>query len=349
MESNVVDVRTNRPMKHSTAFSLRLLLLAVLALTFSPFARPQTCFTSADMDEPTRSALQNVGKKYFDMVSRGDGASLKQNTIASLASDFSGIENAIKDNQPALAGATATTRPPFLLKVEGTAPLQRAEFLCGVFGPSGQTSNSAEFVIPNLAPGNYGIAIMDTNGSKGPRTVSFVLEQHGTDWKIGGFYIKNPQIKGHEGNWFADKAREFKSKGQTVNAWFYYVEARELLVPVPFMYTQTTDKLYDEMQSIKPTDLPVSGNAASLAGPGKSYMLTNIFPLPVGDDLDLVVKYQAADISDTAKTFQENTAVMKAVLTKFPQLRDGFDGIVARAVEASGRDYGSMLPMKDIK
>jgi hypothetical protein len=336
-------------MKHSTAFSLRSLLIAVLGSTFALFAQAQTCFTSADMDEPTRAALQNAGTKYFDMVSHSDSASLERNAIASLASDFSGVENAIKDNQPALAGATATPRPPFLLKVEGSAPLQRAEFLCGVFGPSGQTSNSAEFVIPNLAPGNYGIVVLDASGPKGPRTVSFVLEKQNADWKIGGFYVKNPQIKGHDGNWFADKAREFKSKGQTVNAWFYYVEARELLVPVPFMYTQTTDKLYDEMQSIKPSDLPVSGNAVSLAGAGKSYTLTNIFPLPVGDDLDLVVKYQTADISDTAKTFQENTAVMKAILTKFPQLRDAFDGIVARAVEASGRDYGSMLPMKDIK
>jgi len=336
-------------MKQSTAFSPRLLLIAVLALTFAPFGESQTCFTSADMDEPTRAALQNAGKKYFDLVSHGDNASLKQNAIASLATDFTGVENAIKDNQPALAGATATPRSPFLLKVEGAAPLQRAEFLCGVFGPTGQTSNSAEFVIPNLAPGSYGIVIMDANGSKGPRTVSFVLEQHGTDWKIGGFYIKDPQIKGHEGSWFADRAREFKSKGQNVDAWFYYVEARELLVPVPFMYTQTTDKLYDEMQSVKPADLPVSGNAVSVAGAGKTYTLTTIFPLPVSDDLDLVVKYQAADISDTAKTFQENTAVMKALLTKYPQLRDAFDGIVARAVEPSGRDYGSMLPMKDIK
>jgi hypothetical protein len=332
-------------MKHSTA--LRLSFILAIALTF--VAHAQTCFTSADMDEPTRAALQNAGHKYSEMVAHGDSASLKQNATPSLASDFSGVENAVKDNQPALAGATATPRPPFLLKVEGSAPLQRAEFLCGVFGPSGQTSNSAEFVIPNLAPGNYGIVIMDANGSKGPRTVSFVLEQHGTDWKLGGFYIKNPQIKGHEGNWFADKAREFKSKTQNVDAWFYYVEARELLVPVPFMYTQTTDKLYDEMQSVKPADLPVSGNAISLAGAGKTYTLTNLFPLPVGDDLDLVVKYQAADISDTAKTFQENTAVMKALLTKYPQLRDAFDGIVARAAEPSGRDYGSMLPMKDIK
>jgi hypothetical protein len=30
-------------------------------------------------------------------------------------------------------------------------------------------------------------------------------------------------------------------------------------------------------------------------------------------------------------------------------LRDAFDGIVARAVEPSGRDYGSLLAMKSIK
>jgi hypothetical protein len=39
---------------------------------------------------------------------------------------------------------------------------------------------------------------------------------------------------------------------------------------------------------------------------------------------------------------------MKALLLKFPELRDAFDGVVARGVEASGRDYGTLLPMKDI-
>ena len=69
----------------------------------------------------------------------------------------------------------------------------------------------------------------------------------------------------------------------------------------------------------------------------------------MGHDFDLVVKYQSADVSDTGKTFQDNLAVMKALLAKYPECRDGFAGIVVRAVEPSGRDYGSMLPMKDIK
>jgi hypothetical protein len=336
-------------MKLSPKMGLRLPFNVVIVLMFATLAHGQTCFTSADMDESTRAALQHAGQHYFDMVSRADSGSLKQNAIPSLAAEFSGVENAIKDNQPNLSGAQATPRPPFLLKVEANAPLQRAEFLCGVFGPSGQTSNSAEFVIPDLAPGSYGIVTLDVSGPKGPRTVSFVLQQQGAEWKIGGFYAKNPQIKGHDGNWFADKARAFKAKGENHDAWFYYVEARELLVPVPFMYTQATDKLYDESQTVKPADLPIGGNMIDLPGAGKTYRLTTVFPLPVGEDLDLVVKYQSVDVSDTARTFQDNTAMMKALLAKFPELRDAFDGIVARAVEPSGRDYGSMLPMNDIK
>jgi hypothetical protein len=326
-----------------------LFFLSIFLLSGFLRAHAQTCFTSADMDEPTRSSLQSVGKRYFDMAARGDSASLQQNAIASLASNFTGIANAVKDNQAALSGTQGTPRPPYLLKVEGNAALPRAEFLCGVFGPNGQTANSAEFIIPNLAPGSYGLITLDANGANGPRTVSFVLEQHGADWKLGGFYVKDPKIKGHDGNWFADQARAYKAKAQNHNAWFYYVEARELLVPVPFMYTQLTDKLYDESQSVKPTDLPVDGGTTQLPGAGKTYSLTAVFPLPVGSDFDLVVKYQAADISDTGKTFQENSAVMKALLAKFPEFRDAFDGIVARAVPPSGPDYGSVLPVKDIK
>jgi hypothetical protein len=37
------------------------------------------------------------------------------------------------------------------------------------------------------------------------------------------------------------------------------------------------------------------------------------------------------------------------VVTKFPELKDAFEGIICRAVEPSGKDYGSLMPMKDIK
>jgi len=311
-------------------------------------AAAQSCSSADDMDVPTRTTLTSVAQRYFDMAAQGNAAALKQNSIASVASDFSGIETAVKDHQASFATAKATARAPYLLKLEGSAPLARAEFLCGIFGSKGQTANSAVFVLNNLPPGEYGIVILDVATEKGGDTASFILQQQAGDWKLGGLYLKASQVNGHDGNWFAQRASDFKAKGQLHNSWFYYLEARDLAAPVPFMSTQATDRLYDDAQSVKPADLPAEGTA-DLAAAGKTYKLTSLFPLAVGNDFDLVVKYQAADVSNTGQTFQENTAVMKALVAKYPEYRDGFDGVVARAVEPSGKDYGSMLAMKNIK
>jgi hypothetical protein len=321
-------------------------LLPAFILVLSMCAAGQTCLTADDMDEPARTGITNTARRYFDMAAHGDSAGLQQSAIVAVASDFGGIERAVKDNQAALSGAQATPRPPFLLEAEGSAPLPRAEFLCGVFGPKGQTTHSAVFVIPNLSPGNYAVVIFDVAAAAaGPRTLSLVLQQQGSEWRLGGFYVKASQLGGHDGNWFADRAAEFKAKGQMHNAWFYYLEARELSVPVPFMNTLITDRLYDQMQGLKPADLPPD----ELKAAGKTFRLTALFPSAVGNDFDVEVKYQSADISNTQQTFQDNRAVIKALITKYPEFRDGFAAVIARAVGPSGNDYGSLLAMKDIK
>jgi len=334
--------------RHGALRSCRCLLLVVPLLLLS--ARAETCFTSDDMDAATRSGIQAAALKYFEMVARGDSASLKQNSIPAVASDFGYIEGTIKDNQPNLAGARATPRAPFLLKAEGTSPIPKAEFLCGIFGAGGQTQNSAEFVIPNLPPGSYGVITLDVTGKKEPVTLSFVLQQQGADWKMGGFFLRSTQAAGHDSNWFLDRARSFKSKGQTHNAWLYFNQGRDLAMAVPFMYTQATDKLYDEAQAVKPSDFPLNGGTADLTSPdGKVYKLIALFPTTVGQELHLIVRFQTASVANTGDTFQECMAVMKALLLKFPELRDSFSGIVARAVEPSGKDYGALMQMKDIK
>jgi hypothetical protein len=302
------------------------------------------------MDAPVRGALEATAKRYFDMSSRGDVAGLKQNSIATVAASFAAIEGAIKENQAAFAGAQATVRPPFLLTAEGTEPLARAEFLCGVFGKSGQTKDSAVFILNNLPPGKYGISVLGINGGKTAMTLTLVLQQVGAEWKLAGFFATSSQAAGHDAAWFIQRARDFKAKSQNHNAWLYFREAVALSAPVDFMSTLATDKLYDETQAALPSDMPTNGSRdLVISVGGKDRPLIDIFPLAVGDDLDVVVKYQAADISDTARTFQENTAVIRALVARYPELREAFAGIVARAVDPSGRDYGTLLATKDIK
>ena len=185
-----------------------ILSLTALLLFAATRLHAQTCLTADDMDQATKTALINTAQSYYDSVARGDSATLQKNAIASLAGSFSDVETAVKDNQSNLSSAKPIPRSPFLFQAEGNALLERAEFLCGVFGPNGQTANSQVFVIPNLPPGNYGFVIQDVNTAKGSYTVSYVLEQQGTVWKLGGLYIKPAEVEGHDGNWFATQGRK---------------------------------------------------------------------------------------------------------------------------------------------
>ena len=309
----------------------------------------ENCVTANDMEPATRAAVVSAGQRYFDLLAKGDAIALRQSAMPSLAADFSAIESLVKDNLPALAGSKATARPPFLLEAEGSAPMARAEFFCGVFGRKGQTHDSAIFTLSNLPPGKYGVVILDVASAKGLYMVSLILQQIGGEWKLGGLYIKTGQIAGRDSDWFAGRAREFQAKGQGHNAWLYYLEARWLISPLSFMSTAATDQLYDESQKAQPADLPADDKTVNLSAGTVTYTLTALFPQAVGNDLDLVVRYKAADISNTNQVYQNNVAVMKALVTKYPEFRDAFAGVVARAVDASGHDYGTLLAMKEIK
>jgi hypothetical protein len=267
--------------------------------------------------------------------------------MPSLAANFGGIEQAVFDNKDGLAGS-AVIRKTYLLDVTGTAPVERAEFFCGVFGANGNTSNSAGFVLPNLAPGRYAVVIIDINGPKEPYILSEILQQLGGAWKLAGYYAKPGHVAGHDADWYAQKAREFKQKGQVHNAWLYFWEARDLASPVPFMSTLKLDRLYEEAEQVRPSDMPTD-HQVTIAMGTRAVKLLAAFPIVVNDQMALVVKYQSPDISNTARTFEDNTALMKTLVVKYPELRDGFSAIVVRAVAPNGQDYGTLLAMKDIK
>lgn len=309
--------------------------LALLLPAAAAYA--QTCLAAPDMGAPMRTALESTAQRYFEMSAHGDTAGLRQNSIPGLASSFGGVEAAVKDNQASFAGAHATARPPFLLTADGPEPMPRAEFLCGIFGSSGQTSQSAVFVLNNLPAGKYGVVILDVRGGKESSTLTLILQQAGTDWKLAGYYARSTEAAGHDGAWYEQKARDFKKKSENHNAWLYYREAIALSSPVDFMSTLASDKLYDEAQSAQPADMPMNGTTVDLTAAGKTYRITEIFSLAVGSDLEVVVKYASPDISNTQKTFQDNMAVIKALVGKYPELREAFAGVVARAVAPWGR------------
>jgi hypothetical protein len=346
--------------KAKTEFAMKQLLRSVKVFAISQIlfvsvfalhsARAQSCQTSAELEDTVRNTISAVGQRYFDMAAKDDIASLKQNSIPSLAGDFSVVEGRIKDYQQNLAGAQATLKSTFLLNTSGSAPIPHAEFYCGLFGKNGQTPTSAVFYLDNLPPGKYAIVLYDSNSAKGNTTLSEILQQVGTEWKLGGLYLNSGLVAGHDSDWFIARAREYKSKGQMHNAWLFYLQARNMISPLPFMSTMATDKLYEESQNMQPADLPGDGKTADLVAGNRTYKLTAVFPAAVGNDLDLIVKYQSTNVSNNNLAYQDNVAVMKAMVAAHPEIKGAFAAVVARAVDSTtGHDYGTLLAMKDIK
>jgi hypothetical protein len=325
--------------------SLVLLAFTLMACTLWAQAGGESCYASADLGPPVKSAIESTARQLFDYASHGDVYNLRQSATASLASNFGGIEGLVLDQKAVYTGAQAKIRESYLLDAQGSAPISRAEFFCGIYN----SPDRVAFVIGNLPPGRYGMVIQDVTTSKGPYALTTILKQEGGAWKLAGYYSKPQQIGGHDGDWYLARAREFKSKGQNHDAWFYYLTAWDLMAPVDFISTPRLEKIGDEMQTVRPSDLPGGQNAVDLPAAGRTFRLTRMFPDRDDNGLVLVVKYQSSDISNTQAAFSDNMAVIKAVVNKYPELRDAFTGVVARAVEPSGREYASLLAMKDVK
>lgn len=330
----------------SLGFFLRVNFVLLLASVIVPAVHGQSCYAGADLDAATKSAVEAAARRYFDMSAQGDVAGLKANSIPAVAGDFSGIEQAVVSNKEFFAGGQPSTTGTYVLDAsQSKGTLQRADFYCGIYN----SADRVGFSIPNLPAGKYAIVVQKVTGGKDPITLTMILQDMGGAWKLAGYYPRLNSISGHDGQWYLAKAREYKSKGQAHNAWFYYLTAWDLIAPVNFMGTPQLDKIAEETQSARPSDLPGNGAPLAITANGKTFNITELAPVPVGKDLNLRVRYNTADASNTAVAFQDNMAVIKAVVAKYPEVRDAFNAVIARAVDNSGRDYGSLLAMKDVK
>ncbi len=319
-------------------------LLLISALGCNAVA--QTCDSGADLDVAAKSGIENAARRYFSMSAQGDAAGLKADAIPQVAADFASIEQAVVDNKKYFAEGTPEIAATYLLDAsQSKGTLHRADFYCGIYN----SSQRVGFSISNLPAGRYALVIQQVSGDKGSIRLTMILEDIGGSWKLAGYYPRLASIGGHDGQWFLSKARDFKTANQLHDAWFYYLTAWDLLAPVDFISTPQLDKIADEMQPVRPGDLPSDDSPMNLSASGKIYRVTELAPVPAGNDLALRIRYQSADAANNAVAYQNNVAVIKAIVARYPELRDAFGAVIARAVDNSGHDYGSLLAMKDVK
>jgi hypothetical protein len=331
----------HRMLKHlSLKFGIPALLLAIAAVP----AWSQNCQTRDEIAPEVRSGIEAAAQKAFDEASNGNADALKADSVPSLQSSFGGVASAVTDNKAAIAGAKPQIRTSFLLDT-GPTPSADGQFYCGVFGARGMGANGAEFDIPNLPVGKYGIVIQDIIGSKGPYVLTTIFQDSG-GWKVANYTIHSMAANGHDAFWYLERARDYKTKGQNHNAWFYYLTSWYLTAPVPFMNTVMLSKVTQESNGVQPKDIPVGGTPVAFTANGKTYNITDMSAVYTGPTFDLSIKYSVPSTADFNGTQADARSLASAVVAQYPELKDAFTNVWAHAVDPNGAEAVGLINLK---
>jgi hypothetical protein len=324
--------------------------LSLLLLIAADLGAAQTCQTASELDPTLRDQLRAVALEYFRPVASGDAGALLQRATPEIARDPDAVRSLLQQHAMDLNGSTAQPRNVFAFEVGGGTPdPESVDVLCGVFNPALDLRTG--FHLTGVRPGRYALVILDVAGRSSPYFFSFLLRQEGSQWRIAGIVPRARRLAGHDMAWFWRQAREYKARGQVMNAWFHYLAARELAAPVPFMTTTKLEAFYDEVAQAQPPDLPDQQPLILHDAEGKSVEVSTLYIVPneAGDGLNLAFRYLATDVSDSRKILLENHAAMQAVVARFPEFRQAYGSIIAIAVAPDGQESGSILAMKDLK
>ena len=310
-----------------------------------------SCATQAEMKPADRTALTAEVLDIAGKIQATNVDAVKLRTIASVASNFDGIAGTIRSLAPELTGSTLRVTSLYSLDASNATPGQdEVQFFCG------QAMNAAHvsFAIPQLPPGRYAFAIVEATGVKSPQRLSMLLQNVGesnaasSSWQLAGFFPRPLLAAGHDGVWYWQQARDFHRVGQNWNAYFYYVTAQFLLLPADFLSSSNLEKLGQEAAAATPAGLP-GQNPMPVQVAGDSVKVTNLHTDASLGGLDLVISYDAADVSDPVQARIKTVALMKAMLALHPELKAGFHGLWVFANAPNQHPFSLELPIAEIE
>jgi hypothetical protein len=313
------------------------------ALVVAGAARAEVCTTQSALTATDRDALATAGRGLAAKVQAGDVNGLRGTTVAEYAKDFGGIGDVVGGVAPKLKGGALIVEQVYVLDgtqlkraADGSAP--DAQFFCSL----NHSMAEVDFLIPGLAPGKYGFVIVSV-ASPSPWRLSFLLRQEQGQWAMAGFYPKQVTAAGHDGLWYWTQARMMTAAKEHWNAWLYYQEAENLLVPANFIQSTHLEKLRTERTAATP---PAVSDGLSPEAPlvvkgadGTEYRLTalGVDDSLTKDKLDITVHLKVDSVSDVAMARKRNSDAMAALLAAYPELRKPFHGIWVFA-EAAGQN-----------
>jgi hypothetical protein len=275
---------------------------------------------------------------------------LRNDTLPAVAADFGGIAASAQALAPLIQQATITVNVLFAFEAaQAASGALGSQFFCS---PAG-SSMTVVLNFSNLPPGKYALAILHATGVPKPQQISLILAlTPENQWKLAGLFTKPLMLAGENGLWYWTQARDYAQKKMDWASWFYYQIAGFLVDPVDFLSSPNMDKLRQEADKVRPSNLPadkplvVNTSAYSFE---VSRMDTSVDLGP----LDFAIHYTPTDVEvsqlhDPVAARKQALDLMTAILALHPELRHAFHGVYVYADAGNATVFALELPMDQI-
>jgi hypothetical protein len=325
----------------------RLLLLICCAGLLLPAAYSDPCTLQAQMTATQRQQYVQAVRMLIGEVQSGNMSGLQNDTLASVAANFSGIERSAQELQPLIQQAAVTVNELIAFNAGGAQ--QGAQFFCT---PPG-SSLTVVLSFPSLPQGHYLLAIVHATGVKKPQQIALILAQGAQgQWQLAGFFAKPLLLAGQNGVWYWRHAREYAQNHDPWAAWFYYQIANNLVTPVNFLSSPNLDKLHNEAQKVQPSNLP-GQQPMPFSANGQTFEITRLDTSTALGPLDFVIHYtpdpaEAAQLRDPTQARHQVLDLMSGMLAVHPGLRTAFHGLWVYADSNGATQFALELPMSQI-
>jgi hypothetical protein len=319
---------------------------AISVLTLALPASAVSCKTQGAMTEAERAPIVQAARQIAMDVQAGRTADLKAATVPAVAANFNSIAQSAAALAPLMTGATVTVDAVYRLDASDAKPGdEQQQFFCD----AGDNSSHVIFSIQHLPPGLFAFALVHATGVAKPQQLALLLQSlnAGSPWQLAGFFPKPLTLAGHDGLWYWKQARSYAQKKQMWNAWFYYSTAASLLQPAGFFSSTNFEKLIDEQQAARPSDLPGT-TPLTINADGTAYKVTSFRTDDALGGLDLVAHYNSTS-SDPVADRAHTIAVMRGLLSLHPELREAFHGLwVFADAGPGGQAFSLEQPMTEL-
>jgi hypothetical protein len=308
------------------------------------------CTTQASLQPADREAILAAGNSIADAVAGQNFDQLQASLLPSVVGDWDSIRGVAQAAAPDIKGGKVYWGDGYLLDATDLKAPEDTQFFCSLHDSSVTVTVS----LRSLPAGRYALLIGDYEGAPLAGQMALILATDNTaggKWKLGGLFVREGALDGHDGVWYWNRARELAAKKASWSAWYTYDAARWLLLPVDFVSSPHLEKLNREQSQLGPDpaeSLPfaVVGTGANA---GRNWRITALHLDTTLHTPDLALVYEGTGLTDPQAQRTEAIGVMSALLKLHPELRENFHGLWAYAENDGKRSYAVELAMHDIQ